>query len=216
MTITKINSCLIVDDHHEARQWLSQAANAAFSGVQISHAGTLKEANAICRQMTPEMALIDIGLPDGSGLELVDKLDQIRRAKNLTMTLIVSTVMNDDQTIFDAIRRGADGYLLKEESRASLIEMLHGIAEGKPPLSASVARRLLSHFRSDESSTGNLAPREREVLQLIAKGHTVARVAELMEIKYYTAASYVREIYQKLNINSRAEATLEASKRGLV
>ena len=97
-----------------------------------------------------------------------------------------------------------------------LVGMLQGIYENKPPLSPSIAMRLLSYFKADQDESDPLAPRERQILQLLAKGFTVSRVAEMLGITYNTAASYVRDIYRKLNVSSRAEATLEASKRGLV
>ena len=215
--MAEIRRCLVVEDHEEARDWLEQAATEAFSGARILGVATLAEARALIAESRPDMALIDIGLPDGSGLDLVAELSRLRSQDGTDLLIVVSTVLNDDQSIFDAIRRGADGYLLKEEPRAHLVQLLHGIREGQPPLSAAVARKLLGHFRLDESDVeAPLAPREREVLQLIARGFTVAKVAELLDIRYYTAAGYVKEIYRKLNVNSRAEATLEASRRGLI
>ena len=130
-------------------------------------------------------------------------------------TIVVSTVMNDDDSIFTAIKCGADGYILKEESREDLVDMLRGIQQNRPPLSPQIAVRLLGHFR-EKPQDGLLAPREAQVLQLLAKGFTVPKVAEMLGITYNTAAGYVKAIYTKLNINTRAEATLEASRRGLV
>ena len=119
--------CLIVDDHAEARHWLSGAAADAFPELRVETAGTVMAATRCIDNNPPQIALLDIGLPDGSGLDLVDELDLLRRKNGQDITIIVSTVMNDDESIFDAIRRGADGYLLKEEPRESLVVLLHGI-----------------------------------------------------------------------------------------
>ena len=207
-------SCLIVEDHQEARRWLSKAVEMAFD-IKPMTAATISAAHDQISKTVPELALIDLGLPDGSGRDLITSLANLRHQKNLDTTIVVATVMNDDANVFSAIREGADGYLLKEESQKNLVEMLTGIVDDRPALSPSIAMRLLRHFQTEQNES-KLTPRERDVLQLIAKGFTVARVAELLDITYNTTAGYVKEIYRKLEVNNRAEATLEASRRGLV
>ncbi len=134
---------------------------------------------------------------------------------------MVTPIFDDDRHLFGALRAGAAGYVLKDQSRNDLVEMLAGIHAGRPPLSPSIARKLLSVFQ-DEGADGDtnahtlLTQRKREVLTLIAKGYTVARVAEMLGITRNTAAGYVKIIYRKLNISSRAEATLEATRQGLI
>ena len=212
----QVGSCLIVEDHPHARDWLVKAATAAFPGATLIEALTIKEAREKIAIEVPEVAMIDLGLPDGNGQTLIHELDVLREKRQLELKIIVSTVMNDDASIFSAIRSGADGYILKEEELSSLTEMLKGIQRGKPPLSPEIATRLLQQFKVNKEYKDPLAPREREILQVLAKGYTVAKAAEMLGITYNTTSSYVRDIYRKLNISSRAEATMEASKRGLV
>lgn len=207
--------CLILEDHALARDWLARATGHAFPEATTQTASTIKEARRLIEARTPDLALVDLGLPDGSGLSIINLLCGLRKSVQTRPIIVVSSVMNDDESIFGAIRAGADGYILKEAAQPELISMLQGILEDKPPLSPSIALRLLNHFRA-EPSEDQLAPRERQVLQLLAKGFTVPKVADMLGITHNTAASYVKEIYRKLNVNSRAEATLEASRRGLV
>ena len=108
-----------------------------------------------------------------------------------------------------------EGYVLKDESKDQLGAMLRDIVSGKPPLSPAIARRLLGHFRDSTVEEG-LTDRERDVLTLLAKGLTVAKVADVLGITRNTAAGYAKAVYRKLKITSRAEATLEAARRGLV
>lgn len=208
--------CLIVEDHPRASQWLAEAARAAFADIPVQRTETIAAARSCIKATTPRYALVDLGLPDGNGLDIIQDLHALRTSAETEITVVVSTVMNDDNSLFNAIRSGADGYVLKEEPQATLIEMLQGISAGKPPLSASVARRLLAHFHEQQQPGAKLTARETEVLQLIAKGFTAKHVAEMLGLTTNTAAGYVKTIYRKLNISSRAEATLEASRRGLV
>ena len=208
---------LVVEDLTEARSWLVDALSHAFPGIRIIEAWDLASGRAACAQHTPDIALIDLGLPDGSGTDLIAEL---RAAEHEVLT-VVTTIFDDDRHLFGALRAGAEGYVLKDQSRNDLVEMLAGIHAGRPPLSPSIARKLLSVFQDevaeDESTAETLlTQREREVLTLIAKGYTVARVAEMLGITRNTAAGYVKVIYRKLNISSRAEATLEATRQGLV
>jgi DNA-binding NarL/FixJ family response regulator len=185
-----------------------------------------------------KLLLVDLELPDGNGMELLAELAQYPATK------IVTTLYSDDDHLFPALQCGADGYLLKEDRFEVLVEELQKIVRGQPPLSPAIARRLLTHFRpggssdaapadSGFSSAGSfqssrpvpiekpldherLTPRESEVLTYLSKGFTIKEIASLMGIKWFTVNDHIKSIYKKLNVSSRAEAAVLASKQGLV
>ena len=194
---------LIVEDLPDARDWLIAAMGEAFPGIVIDTAASLADARSC----------LSSRLPDGSGIDLIDELNR----QHPDVMSVVTSVFDDDTHLFAALGAGASGYLLKDQSREDLTGMLQRIAEGQPPLSPAIARRLLGFFgpREDRDAT-RLTARERDVLGLIAKGYTTAKVAEFLNITRNTASGYVKQIYSKLNISSRAEAALEASRRGIV
>ncbi|MCK9538967.1 LuxR C-terminal-related transcriptional regulator [Dokdonella sp.] len=200
---------LIVDDLASSRDWLARAVTLAFPGSELVLAADLRSARA-ASDPPPALALIDLGLPDGSGEELIEFL-QPRGT-----LCIVATVFDDDAHLFPALRAGAQGYVLKDQSPEALAELLTGIANGQPPLSPSIARRLLRHFQPEPAGAAPLTPRETEVLGLIAKGLSVAEVAGLLGLSRHTVAGYLKDVYRKLAVGSRAEAALEAMRRGLI
>jgi two-component system, NarL family, nitrate/nitrite response regulator NarL len=185
-----------------------------------------------------KLLLVDLELPDGNGMELLAELSQYPATK------IVTTLYSDDDHLFPALQCGADGYLLKEDRFEVLVEELQKIVRGQPPLSPAIARRLLTHFRPAGSvdaapagpgfsSAGSfqssrpvpiekpldherLTPRESEVLTYLSKGFTIKEIASLMGIKWFTVNDHIKSIYKKLNVSSRAEAAVLASKQGLV
>lgn len=201
---------LVVDDLADVRAWLAEALGAAFPGIEVDAVASLAEAMARI-ELPPQIALVDLGLPDGSGTQLIEAL-QKRGAGTLC---IVATVFDDDAHLFPALRAGAQGYVLKDRDRDALAGMLRGIASGQPPLSSSIARRLLRHFQPMPQQA-DLTPRETEVLRLTAKGLTLNEVAEALGISRHTVSGYLKDIYRKLSVGTRAEAALEAARRGLV
>lgn len=210
-----MESGLVVEDMPDAQAWLKAVLMASFPDIRVEVKATLKDAlSRLNEGPTPSIALVDLGLPDGSGLDVVRKLKE-RHPGTLR---IVTTIFDGDQHLFAALRAGAQGYVLKDQSREHLVQMLQGIAGGNPPLSPSIARRLLGFFSAPapDSPDEALTPREVEVLTLIAKGVTIAGVAELLSLSRHTVGGYVKDIYRKLNVSTRAEATLEAARRGLV
>lgn len=210
-----IKKGLVVEDLPDSRAWLTGVLPLAFPEIQVQAVATLNEGLARIRKQQPDIALVDLGLPDGSGIELIAELSQLAPQS----TIVVTSIFDDDQHLFAALRAGATGYMLKDQSRETLVEMLKGIADGKPPLSPAIARRLLNFFAPKQTQNAKeeiLTERERDVLKLIAKGYTVAKAAEILGITHNTTASYVKAIYKKLNVTSRAEATLEASRRGII
>ncbi len=209
--MTEIDRALVVDDLAASRAWLGRALELAFPGIVVAFAATLAE-GLVCAEPPPPLALIDLGLPDGPGLRLIEHL----AGRSLC---VVATVFDDDAHLFPALRAGAQGYVLKDQSPELLAEMLRGIAAGQPPLSPSIARRLLRHFQpapSAAEATPTLAPREVDVLRIVAKGYTLAEVAESLGISRHTASGYLKDVYRKLGVSSRAEATLAATRMGLV
>jgi DNA-binding NarL/FixJ family response regulator len=209
-----MNRGLIVEDQPDSQAWLEQALRSCFPGIEVASAATLKDARALLANMpSPDIALIDLGLSDGSGIELIEELNR-RSPRTLS---VVASIFNDDQHLFPALRAGAQGYILKDQSRENIAELLQGIASGQPPLSPAIARKILGSFRAPPSpSDENLTARETDVLQLIAKGMTMAEVAKLLNISRNTVAGYVKDIYRKLNVSSRAEAALTARNLGIV
>ena len=203
---------LVVDDLASSRDWLARAAALAFPGIAVTPAASLAEALAAC-EPPPPLALVDLGLPDGSGVALIERLHP------LGTLCVVATVFDDDAHLFPALHAGAQGYVLKDQTPESLAAMLAGIAAGQPPLSPSIARRLLRHFQPAapaQAAEPALTARESDVLRLIAKGLSVAEVACMLELSRHTVAGYLKDIYRKLSVGSRAEAALEAMRRGLV
>lgn len=212
---------LLVEDQAATRARLAAILDEAFPGIAIATAGSLKEANARLDAAPPArdaatLALIDIGLPDGSGITFVRRLAQERPA----ILPVIATIYDDDAHLFEAIAAGAHGYVLKDEESALLAGYLRRIERGEPPLSPSIAHRILAHFRAPLSASpakdeAGLTGREGETLSLLAKGLTVAEAAARLGLKPQTVASYVKVIYQKLNVSTRAAATREAMRRGL-
>lgn len=204
----------ILEDLPESQVWLSEALMQSFPGIAIDTAFSLGEAREKLQAgAMPDIALIDLGLPDGSGVELIE---YIQRHSPATLC-IVASIYHDDGHIFPALRAGARGYLLKDQPIAAIVAALTGIAGGQPPLSPAIARRMLSFFQPGPAlPTPTLTERETDVLRLISKGMTQAETGRLLGISQHTVSGYVKELYRKLNVNSRAEAALLARDMGLV
>ena len=244
---------LILEDNPVARGFLSRVVRESFSdAITIVEAGDLEAArrHLASAPQTPDatevfrLVLVDLELPDGSGLELLTELARYPATK------VVTTLYSDDDHLFPALQCGADGYLLKEDRFEVLVEELQKIVRGQPPLSPAIARRLLTHFRTGAPNAvagepnspspfggflssrpvpvpapapppavpdhERLTPRENEVLTYLSKGFTIKEIASLMGIKWFTVNDHIKSIYKKLNVSSRAEAAVLASRQGLV
>lgn len=213
---------LIVEDLPESRIWLTGVLQAAFPTLQIAAAARRDIALACINEHRYDLALIDLGLPDGSGVDVVAALQQHQP----DAVSVVVTIYDDDAHIFPALQAGAFGYLLKEQDQGTLVSQLLRISQGEPPLSPQIARRMLSHFGMHDRQQKaqirqaleevKLTERETEVLRRVAKGYTLPEIALQFSLSKHTIGDYVKQVYRKLNISSRAEATLEAARRGLV
>lgn len=209
-----MKSCLIVEDNTDCRHWLREIVAVSFPTCQLQEANNLQSALAASAQMTFDLALIDLGLPDGSGL---DALRYLKRKTPQTVCVII-TVMDEDARIVAALSAGAQGYLLKEYPPAQLSRQLSELAAGVPALSPSIARRMMEHFQRTgpmESGDGILTDREKQTLSLIAHGFRNNEVARELGIAPSTVASHIKAIYRKLGISSRAEASWHATHLGL-
>ncbi len=206
---------LILEDNPSTLQWLSELTHEGFPGATVVTAQTLEAAR---EQLDGglNLALIDLSLPDGSGIELVTELHE----KHPDTYAVVTTIYDDDSHVFAAIKAGAKGYLLKDQPKELLIEQLKGIAWGNPPLSPSVSRRLLRYLSSGDPQARHDGPRlterELEVLSLMSRGFNRQDIGRALDITPNTAAGYIKTIYRKLNVSGKAEAIREAMSLGLV
>ena len=233
---TLFERALIVEDLDEPCQWLAELLPRALPEVRhVDTAATLAQARERMAGYAYGLALVDWGLPDGNSEELISELVAARPGA----AVIVATIHDNDAHVFPALRAGATGYILKSQPSAVVVSQLQRIRLGEPALSPSIALRMLQHFRdmpdaylvhksSDwpaltpsepaplEPPQRQLTEREVDVLRLIGKGYKVPEAAGLLGISAHTVTSYVRDIYRKLGISSRAEAAVEAARRGLV
>lgn len=213
VTAADLRSYLVVEDVAPTRAWLIASVAEAF-GEPAHGAGTLKEARAWLRQRPPGrpiLALVDLGLPDGSGVELIREIT----SDDPEAIVIVTTVFEDDEWLLQALGAGAQGYLLKDQDGAAIVRRLAMIEHGEVPISPAIARRLLLRFRKEEPAQVAISARETEVLRLIGRGLNSGEVASVLGISQQTVTTHIKAIYRKLEITSRAEAALEARRRGL-
>lgn len=214
-----IRQLLIVEDIAPLRHALAERASAVFAVADVAEVGSLVAAREWLRDHRqielPLIALIDLGLPDGSGDQLIAEL-----AADSNATCIVTTIFEDDGNVMRALGAGAQGYLLKGEDISSIEERLRGLERGEVAVSPPIARRLLERFRTpaivQSEAEITLTQRETDVLRAIGRGLTIPEAAHALEIGAHTVGTHVKNIYRKLNIASRAEAAIEAVKRGLV
>jgi DNA-binding NarL/FixJ family response regulator len=214
----RIGSLLIVEDDAMLRAHLASVLSGIVVADAIVQAGTLAEARRLQRAIEPDLILLDVGLPDGSGLELlVEQHEHPTRAE-----IVVLSSFSDEETIVRAIRLGASGYLLKQESGDQVAEALQQILDGVPPLSPSVAQCIMLQLRSAEpedaarQSGPKLPPRQQRTLELLARGMTYLEIAEAMSITFHTVSTHAQEIYNKLAVRSRAEAVHRAREMGIL
>lgn len=211
-------SVLIVEDEVGVQQRLSACLQNVKEIGEFELACDLAQARAALKRFQPDLVLLDIGLPDGSGLELL--LHPTIRKSHVKPLIL--TAFGDESTIVKAIELGAQGYLLKEEPDEEIVRGLCNILKGTPPLSASVAQCILHHMRQ-QSAAGQkddnaiiLPPRQKQTLSLLARGMTYREIAQDMDITFHTVSAYAQEIYNKFAVKSRSEAVYKALEMGII
>ena len=171
----------------------------------VSEHGNAEEAVEQLPAKAPDVVLSDINLPGMSGIDCVRQL----KARMPKTQFLMLTVYDDAERIFQALAAGATGYLVKRASRQELLTAIVDIHRGESPMSSGIARKVVKSFQRSEAAAATadkLAPRERQVLELLAKGHLYKEIAEKLHLSVPTVNCYIRSIYEKLQVNSRAQA----------
>ncbi|MEZ5559562.1 MAG: response regulator transcription factor [Pseudomonadales bacterium] len=177
-----------------------------------------EEASTVLDVTDARVALIDLGLPDGDGTDLI----RFAVARDPPIEVMVMTVFGDERHVVRAIEAGATGYLLKDADAPSVSKAIHDLLAGGSPISTAIARHLLRRFRVPEAAgetvepAVSLTPREREVLDLVARGCSNAEIGDLLQLSFHTVNSHIKNIYRKLAVRSRSEAVFEAVQQGLI
>ncbi|MDG0833612.1 response regulator transcription factor [Pelomonas saccharophila] len=182
--------------------------------------GSLAAALQVVRERAPDILVTDLGLPDGSGIELIRETARLHPATDV----MVITVFGDEQHVLQSIEAGATGYIIKDSLPDEFRGLIKQLVDGGSPISPVIARQLLKRFRGAPAEAAapttaedaGLSPRESEVLSLIAKGFSFGEIAKLLGVSQHTITTHVKKIYQKLAVHSRGEAVYEAGKMGLL
>ena len=211
------HTVLVVEDEANAREYFARAVEADDALQLVGTAASLRDGLVLLGREAPDVLVVDLGLPDGSGIEL------IRAARQLsadTQCLVV-TVFGDEKSVLSAIEAGARGYLLKDAGAERAGAAIRELLAGGSPVSAPIARHLLQRFQELEPPpqpvpVPDLSARETEVLELVVKGFTYPEIGELLGISPHTVTTHVRRVYRKLEVRSRSEAVVEALQLGLV
>jgi DNA-binding NarL/FixJ family response regulator len=195
----------IVEDSDKFRETLARVLNRSEGFRCISHYPNAEDALKALPNDKPEVVLMDINLPGMNGVECVRQLKQLIP----TIQVMMLTVYEDTENIFNALAAGATGYMLKRTSRDELLEAIREVHRGGSPMTTHIARKVVLSFQRSAptaSPTENLSPREQEVLDCLAKGFLYKEIAEKLEISYETVHTYIRRIYEKLQVRTRTEA----------
>ena len=206
----------VFDDNANRRNSLELLINGT---DDLSCVGTFPDCREVVRHVSeckPQVVLMDIDMPNVNGIE---GLKLIRRHFP-SIRILMQTVFDDDEKIFDAICAGADGYLLKKTHPSRLIEGIFEVTQGGAPMTPSVARQVLKLFNNKHQASGgnefNLSERETEVLAFLAKGMSYKKIADTCHISPTTVNSHIQHIYEKLHVHSATEAVSKALQNKLV
>ncbi len=212
---TKTIKTAVVEDMRDIREGLATLLNFTEGFACTGSYRTMEEAISRIKYEVPDVLLSDIGLPGISGIEGV----KILKEKYPQMTVLMLTVYDDDERIFDAICAGASGYLLKRTSPTKLFENIKEAVSGGAPMSPEVAMRVIKLFREarpPERVDYDLTPHETRLLKLIVEGYNYTTAAEELRVSYNTIKFHMRHIYEKLQVHSKSEAVSKALLNRLV
>lgn len=229
-------SVLVVEDDPQTLATVAQAI-AREPGLHLLAAvETAREAETCLANFVPDVLLTDLGLPDGSGIDLI----QLCAARHPRCDAMVITMFADERNVLDAIDAGAKGYILKDADDIDVARFIRDLRGGGSPMSPRVARQLLARVRRDDAALPRasatttaaeigpgagpgadaarnlLTPREHEILNLIARGYAYGEIAQLLGVVLGTVQTHIKNIYAKLSVHSRSEAVFEAHKLGLL
>jgi DNA-binding NarL/FixJ family response regulator len=212
-------SVLLLEDEKATRQRLASLISTHPNLTLFGEADCCDSARNLLQENAPDILMADIGLPDGSGIDIIREAQQ----KYPRMEVMVLTVFEDEQSVVEALEAGATGYLLKEHAFEQLGESVMALMQGESTISPKVARFLLKRFTPaaaekprSESNNRALTERECQVLELIAKGYSYNEVGDSLKLSTNTIRAHIRNIYRKLAVKSRSEAVFEAAQLGLI
>ena len=167
----------------------------------------------LIRQEAPDVVLLDLGLPDMDGVEVIRQL----RKQGNKVEILIYTIFDEEERVLEAVRAGASGYLLKGTPADRMVEAIREVHGGGSVIQPRLARRLLRHFQAqDQEGAPSLTPRETEILGLIARGLSNRLAAETLGVSPATVRTHLEHIYAKLEVSNRTEAVTEAIRRGII
>lgn len=202
----------VVEDDPRLRNYLVELLSGEPSFRLVGSAATGAEAVTQISALAPQLALIDLGLPDTTGQDVIARVSALPRPP----LVLAHTVFDDRDNVLEAIRAGAMGYVLKGGAPRELVEALHQLALGGAPMSPRIARAVLRELRGAPAEPDPLSPRERQLLKLVDEGLTYKQISERLAVSTHTVHSHIKNIYDALHARSRSEALATARSRGLI
>ncbi|MHA7834777.1 MAG: response regulator [Algiphilus sp.] len=209
---------IVVEDDPQMRQRLD-AAFTRSGGVEVlAWAATAAQGIAALDAAEPDVLLVDLGLPDASGIHVI----QHAHARYRECDIMVVTVFGDQRNVLESIESGATGYLLKDDTQTDFVARIRELRDGGSPITPIIARQLLQRLQPSTDANDNgeaasvLSPRESEVLNLLSRGFAYQEIARLLDVSPHTVGTYVKRLYEKLQVRSRGEAVFEAQRMGLL
>ena len=202
----------IVEDNDQLRGTLVRVISRADGFVCLSQFANAEAALEALPKERPAVVLMDINLPGMNGVECVRRLKRVAPE----IQAVMLTVYEDTENIFNALAAGASGYLLKRTKSAELLEAIRDVIAGGSPMTAHIARKVVQSFQKTSASaqpSENLSPREQEVLDCLSHGFLYKEIAEKLGISYETVHTYIRRIYEKLQVRTRTEAVAKFLRR---
>jgi DNA-binding NarL/FixJ family response regulator len=208
-----VTEIVIYEDNSELAQGLSLLLHVSSDFSVVGMFGNCDNIENDLQRLKPQVLLMDIEMPGTDGL---DGLRIAKAAMGDNIKVLMLTVFEDNDKIFDALKYGADGYILKKTPPHKIIEYVKDAMEGGAPMTPSVAKKVLSSFsmpKESPSTMSLISAREQEVLNLIIEGHSYKMIGDKLFISIDTVRSHIRKIYDKLHVNSKAEAISKALRK---
>jgi DNA-binding NarL/FixJ family response regulator len=208
-------SVLIIEDDPQFRAAFTNAVLGAADLCLVGVADDLPDGIRLLEEAMPDILLVDIGLPSGSGIDLIRYANQHLPKCDV----MVVTVFGDERHVLQCIEAGASGYLLKDSKSIDIVDQIHALRDGGSPISPVIARKLLGRFMPKPCTFETahcLSAQEHSVLEISSKGYSYEEIAGLLGLSRHTIGTYVKRIYQKLQVHNKSEAIYEARKQGLL